>query len=58
MDSSLVFVLVSNRATGWEGNRSGYKRAMPGILVMIGLFCLTAVMLDTLSTPSNKITWS
>ena len=56
MDSSLVFVLVSNRATGWEGNRSGYKRAMPGILVMIGLFCLTAVMLDTLSTPSNKIT--
>ena len=53
-----MFVLVSNRATGWEGNRSGYKGAMPGILVMIGLFCLTAVMLDTLSTPSNKITWS
>lgn len=51
-----MFVLVSNRAPGWEANRSGYKRAMPGILVMIGLFCLTAVMVDTLSTPSNKIT--
>lgn len=34
--------VLSNRTTGWEGNRSGYKRAVPGILVMIGLFCLAA----------------
>ena len=51
-------VLVSNRTTGWEGNRSGYKRAVPGVLVMIGLFRLAAVMADTLSTPRNEITES
>ena len=34
------------------------KRAIPGILVVRGLFCVTTVVVDTQSTPGNKITWN